>query len=174
MTPDALCSNLVRLIPNASLYHLGILTSSVHMAWVRSVCGRLEMRYRYSANLVYNNFPWPQVDESQKSKIEAAAQTILDTRAKYADCSLADLYDPNLMPDDLRDAHNANDRAVMKAYGFKSSMTEHEIVAELFKLYQKKGDELAAAEAAEKAAKKPHRKKAATPAAEEASSSTAD
>ncbi len=174
MTPDALCSNLVRLIPNASLYHLGILTSSVHMAWVRSVCGRLEMRYRYSANLVYNNFPWPQVDDDLKSKIEAAAQTILDTRAKYADCSLADLYDPNLMPDDLRDAHNANDRAVMKAYGFKSSMTEPEIVAELFKLYQKKVDELAAAEATEKATKKPRRKKTAAPAAEEASSSTTD
>ena len=162
ITPGVLCSNAVRLIPNASLYNFGVLTSSVHMAWVRVVCGRLEMRYRYSANLVYNNFPWPTVPDELKAKIEECAQKILDVRAKYHDCSLADLYDPNLMPEDLLKAHQANDRAVMKAYGFKSSMTESEIVAELFKLYQKKVDELAEAEAAQKAAKKPRKRKTAT------------
>ena len=136
MTPDVLCSNAVRLIPNASLYHFGVLTSNVHMAWMRVVCGRLEMRYRYSKDIVYNNFPWCQPTEEQKARIEQTAQAILDARAKYPDCSLADLYDEVTMPPELRRAHQENDRAVMAAYGFSTKMTESECVAELFKMYQ--------------------------------------
>lgn len=89
MTPDVLCSDLVFIIPKASLYHFGILTSNIHMAWMRAVCGRLEMRYRYSKDVVYNNFPWPTPTEQQKAKIEQTAQAILDARALYPDCSLA-------------------------------------------------------------------------------------
>ena len=137
MNPDVLCSNAVRLIPNASLYHFGILTSNVHMAWMRVVCGRLEMRYRYSKDIVYNNFPWPTPTEEQKAKIEQTAQAILDARAKYSDCSLADLYDEVTMPPELRKAHRDNDRAVMAAYGFTpGKTTESECVANLFEMYQ--------------------------------------
>lgn len=137
MTPDALSSDLVFIIPDASLYHFGVLTSNVHMAWMRVVCGRLEMRYRYSKDIVYNNFPWPTPTEEQKAKIEHTAQAILDARAKYPDCSLADLYDEVTMPPELRKAHQENDRAVMAAYGFKPGQTtESECVAELFKMYQ--------------------------------------
>ena len=136
MTPNVLCSDLVFLIPGATFYHLGVLTSSVHMAWMRAVCGRLEMRYRYSKDVVYNNFPWPTPTEAQKAKIEATAQAILDARALYPDCSLADLYDELTMPVELRKAHQANDKAVMEAYGFRKDMSESEIVAELFKMYQ--------------------------------------
>ena len=133
-------NNAVQIIPNATLYHFGILTSNVHMAWMRAVCGRLEMRYRYSANIVYNNFPWPSPTEEQMAKIEQTAQAILDARAKYPDSSLADLYDELTMPVELRKAHQENDRAVMQAYGFpvKSTFTESQCVAELFKLYQEK------------------------------------
>ena len=157
---DIISSNANLLVPNASLYHFGILTSSVHMAWMRAVCGRLEMRYRYSVNVVYNNFPWPfsekqtdlfasngthtkakNVSSEQirllKTKIEQTAQKILDARAKYPDSSLADLYDETVMPPELRKAHQENDRAVMQAYGFNPKMTESEIVAELFKIYEK-------------------------------------
>ena len=127
-------------MPNATLYHFGILTSSVHMAWMRTVCGRLEMRYDYSIKIVYNNFPWPSSDRSDWSelsdKISKTAQAILDARALYPDCSLADLYDEATMPPELRKAHQANDRAVMKAYGYAPSMTEPEIVADLMKRYQ--------------------------------------
>ena len=137
MTPDILSSDLVFLIPNASLYHFGILTSNVHMAWMRAVCGRLEMRYRYSKDVVYNNFPWPTPTEAQKAKIEQTAQAILDARALYPDCSLADLYDEVTMPPELRKAHQQNDRAVMQAYGFDiKTMTETSCVAELMKMYQ--------------------------------------
>ena len=136
MTPDVMCSNQVNLIPNASLYHFGILTSNVHMAWMRVVCGRLEMRYRYSKDIVYNNFPWPTPTDEQRARIETTAQAILDARAKYPDCSLADLYDEVTMPPELRRAHQDNDRAVMAAYGFPTSMTESACVAELFKMYQ--------------------------------------
>ena len=128
-------SNLVLLIPNASLYHFGILESNVHMAWMRAVCGRLEMRYRYSKDVVYNNFPWPSPTPEQQAKIEAAAQAILDARALYPDSSLADLYDPILMPKQLLLAHRENDRAVMQAYGFSTKMVESECVATLFKLH---------------------------------------
>ena len=137
LTPDVLCSDLVFIIPNATLYHFGVLTSGVHMAWMRAVAGRLEMRYRYSKDIVYNNFPWCSPTAEQKAKIEQTAQAILDARAKYPDCSLADLYDETTMPPELRKAHNANDKAVMQAYGFKPDMPESDIVAELMKMYQK-------------------------------------
>lgn len=136
VSPDVICGNANLLIPNATLYHFGILTSNVHMAWVRAVCGRLEMRYRYSSDIVYNNFPWPTPTDEQKAKIEQTAQAILDARALYPDSSLADLYDEVTMPPELRKAHQANDRAVMQAYGFKT-MTESSCVAELMKMYQK-------------------------------------
>lgn len=137
MTPDILCSNLVKIVPDATLYHFGILTSNVHMAWMRAVCGRLEMRYRYSKDIVYNNFPWPTPTEAQKAKIEQTAQAILDARALYPDCSLADLYDEVAMPPELRRAHQANDKAVMQAYGFWGKLnTETACVAELMKMYQ--------------------------------------
>ncbi|HAC32723.1 MAG TPA: methylase [Treponema sp.] len=106
------------------------------MAWMRAVAGRLESRYRYSKDIVYNNFPWCNPTNEQKTKIEQTAQAILDARALYPDSSLADLYDETLMPPELRKAHQANDRAVMAAYGFSTKMTESECVAELFKLYE--------------------------------------
>ena len=126
------------MLPAASLYSLGIMTSNVHMAWMRATCGRLEMRYSYSNTIVYNNFPWPNPTDEQKAKIEQTAQAILDARALYPDSSLADLYDELTMPVELRKAHQDNDRAVMAAYGFPiKTMTESQCVAELFKLYQK-------------------------------------
>lgn len=142
MSPDMLCSDLVFIVPNATAYHLGVLTSNAHMAWMRAVCGRLEMRYRYSKDIVYNNFPWPAPTEQQKAKIEQTAQAILDARALYPDSSLADLYDELTMPLELRKAHQANDRAVMDAYGFTKGTaartSESACVAELMKLYQQK------------------------------------
>ena len=134
--PDIVASNLVLIIPNASLYLFGVLTSNVHMAWMRTVCGRLEMRYRYSNTIVYNNFPWPSPTLEQKAKIEQTAQGILDARALYPDSSLADLYDPLIMPPELRKAHDRNNAAVMKAYGFPTSMSEADCVAVLMKMYQ--------------------------------------
>ena len=137
MSPDNLCSDLVFIIPDASLYHLGVLISNVHMSWMRAVCGRLKSDYRYSKDVVYNNFPWPNPSEEQKARIEQTAQGILDARALYPDCSLADLYDETTMPPELRKAHQANDRAVMQAYGFDvKTTTEASCVAELMKLYQ--------------------------------------
>lgn len=135
-------SNAVHLIPAATLYHFGILESNVHMAWMRVVCGRLKSDYRYSKDIVYNNFPWPvgagfipaRTDAAQ-SEISQTAQAILDARARYPDSSLADLYDPVSMPADLLEAHRANDRAVMAAYGFSPKMTEPECVAALFEMY---------------------------------------
>ena len=136
MSPDVLCSNAVRLIPDATLYHFGILTSNVHMAWMRVVCGRLEMRYRYSKDIVYNNFPWPTVTSEQEAEISRTAQAILDARNLYPDCSLADLYDEVTMPVELRRAHQANDKAVMKAYGLPVTTSESDTVAHLFQLYE--------------------------------------
>lgn len=137
MTPDILCSNLVKIVPYATLYHFGILTSNVHMAWMRAVCGRLEMRYRYSKDVVYNNFPWPTPTDEQKSRIEQTAQAILDARELYPDCSLADLYDEATMPPELRKAHQQNDKAVMQAYGFWGKLnSESACVAELMRMYQ--------------------------------------
>ena len=125
------------MMPEATFYHFGILTSNVHMAWMRAVCGRLKSDYSYSNTIVYNNFPWPTPTEAQKAKIEQTAQAILDARALYPDSSLADLYDEVTMPPELRKAHQNNDRAVMQAYGFSvKDMTESKCVAELMKLYQ--------------------------------------
>lgn len=134
---DIISSNAVQIIPDATLYHFGVLTSNVHMAWMRAVCGRLEMRYRYSKEIVYNTFPWPDPTDAQKAKIEQTAQAILDARALYPDCSFADLYDEVAMPPELRKAHQANDRAVMQAYGFDvKTMTESTCVAELMRMYK--------------------------------------
>ena len=131
-------SDLVFIIPNATLYHFGVLTSNVHMAWMRTVCGRLKSDYRYSKDIVYNNFPWCNPTPEQKAKIEQTAQAILDARVKYPDCSLADLYDETTMPPELRKAHQANDKAVMQAYGFWGRLnSESECVAELMRMYQK-------------------------------------
>ena len=129
-------TNAVTIIPDAEVYHFGVLESSVHMAWTRAVCGRLKSDYRYSKDIVYNNFPWPVPSDAQKAKIEETAQAILDARALYPDSCLADLYDDITMPTELRKAHRANDAAVMEAYGFRKDMTEAEIVAALFKMYQ--------------------------------------
>jgi hypothetical protein len=137
LSSKAISSNAVQIIPNATLFHFGILTSSVHMAWMRTVAGRLKSDYRYSKEIVYNTFPWCIPSEKQKAKIEQTAQSILDARAKYPESSLADLYDETFMPIELRKAHQSNDRAVMEAYGFAKDMTESEIVAELFKMYEK-------------------------------------
>lgn len=124
-------------MPSASVYHFGILTSNVHMAWMRAVCGRLKSDYSYSNTIVYNNFPWPTPTPEQQSKIEQTAQAILDARALYPDSSLADLYDPVLMPPELLKAHRENDKAVMQAYGFPiKDFTESDCVAELFKMYK--------------------------------------
>ncbi len=134
---NVIASNAASFVPNASIYHFGVLTSNVHMAWMRAVAGRLEMRYRYSVNIVYNNFPWCSPTEEQKAKIEKTAQMILDARAMYPDCSLADLYDEAVMPPELRKAHQLNDRAVMEAYGFWGKLnSESECVAELMGMYR--------------------------------------
>ncbi len=135
MSSDTICGNANLMIPDASLYHFGVLESSVHMAWMRVVCGRLKSDYRYSKDVVYNNFPWPEVSEEQRERIAQTAQAILDARALYPDSSLADLYDPITMPPELLKAHRDNDRAVMAAYGFPTTMQESEIVAKLFTLY---------------------------------------
>ena len=148
LSPDVLCSNKLRLLPGATPYHFGVLTSNVHMAWMRAVCCRLETRYSYSVDIVYNCFPWPGAEANSgapvhlcvpapvRERIERTAQGILDARAAHPSSSLADLYDELTMPPDLRKAHQDNDRAVMAAYGFKVGMTESECVAELFKRYQ--------------------------------------
>ena len=146
---ENLASNATLIIPDATLYHFGVLESSLHMAWMRAVCGRLKSDYRYSKDIVYNNFPWPAesasaaperypvVTPEQKAKIEQTAKGILEARALYPDNSLADLYDEVTMPPELRRAHQENDRAVMSAYGFDSrKMTEPECVAALLGLYE--------------------------------------
>ena len=138
LTKDTICSNKLQLMPDAEIYHFGVLMSNVHMAWMRAVCGRLKSDYDYSAKIVYNNFPWPTPTDTQKSKIEQTAQAILDARALYPDSSLADLYDELTMPPELRKAHQQNDRAVMQAYGFDvATTTETSCVAELMRMYQK-------------------------------------
>ena len=137
MGKDTISTNLNLIIPDATIYHFGILTSNVHNAWVRAVCGRLKSDYRYSKDIVYNNFPWCNPTPEQKAKIEQTAQAILDARALYPDSSLADLYDEVTMPPELRKAHQANDRGVMQAYGFDiKTTTESSCVAELMKMYQ--------------------------------------
>ena len=138
MDDKVICSNSLKLMPNATRYHFGVLNSQIHMAWMRTVGGRLKSDYRYSAKIVYNNFIWPDPTDAQRCKIEETAQAILDARELCPDSTLADLYDPDLMPDALRKAHEANDRAVLAAYGLKKDATEEEIVAYLFKLYAEK------------------------------------
>ena len=138
VSSDIIVTNAVFMIPNATLYHFCILTSNVHMAWTRAVCGRLKSDYRYSNTIVYNNFPWPQATDKQKAEIEKLAQFILDARANHPTSSLADLYDPIAMPPDLLKAHQNLDRAVMKLYGFPSKgFTEADCVAALMEMYQK-------------------------------------
>ncbi|MDO5464287.1 MAG: hypothetical protein Q4F40_05075 [Akkermansia sp.] len=134
LNQDTICTNKLYIIPDATLYHFGILTSTMHMAWTRAVCGRLEMRYQYSAKIVYNNFPWPEVTEAQQEKIAELAQGVLDARALYPDSSLADLYDPLTMPPELVAAHRKLDAAVEKAYGRKFA-DDAERVAFLFEKY---------------------------------------
>ena len=140
VSPEIIVNDAVQIIPGASLYHFGILTSNVHMAWVRAVCGRIKSDYRYSKDIVYNNFPWPTPTEQQKQKIEQTAQAVLDARSLYSDCSLADLYDELTMPPELRKAHHQNDIAVMQAYGFtkgsEAYKSEAACVAELMKRYE--------------------------------------
>lgn len=146
-TKDIISSDAVQIVPNATLYHFGVLTSNVHMAWMRAVCGRLKSDYRYSKEIVYNTFPWPKPTEEQRIKIEQTAQVILNAREQYSDCSLADMYGEKmyLFPE-LVKAHQDNDRAVMQAYGFakgrEAYKSEAACVAELMKLYQKKVEEL--------------------------------
>lgn len=142
---STIATNSATIIPNANLYDFGILTSNVHMAWMRTVCGRLKSDYRYSKDIVYNNFPWCNSTDEQKAKIEKTAQGILDARELYPECSLADLYDDLTMPKELRKAHQENDKAVMEAYGFckkdengkRTWLTESETVAKLMEMYQK-------------------------------------
>ena len=133
---DVIAGNKLFIIDGAGLYHFGIITSNVHMAWMRYVGGRLKSDYSYSKDIVYNDFPWPSPSPEQKAKIEQTAQGILDARALYSDSSLADLYDPLTMPPELRKAHNQNNVAVMKSYGFPTSMSEADCVAALMKMYQ--------------------------------------
>ncbi|GAA0204068.1 class I SAM-dependent DNA methyltransferase [Selenomonas dianae] len=133
---DVIASNLLFIIPNATRYHFGVLTSNVHMAWMRAVCGRMKSDYRYSKSIVYNNFPWCAPTDEQRAAIAQTAQGILDARARYPESSLADLYDDVTMPPDLREAHRANDRAVMRAYGFSTKLTESACVAALMKRYE--------------------------------------
>ena len=134
LNKNVVASNAASFVPNATLYHFGVLTSSMHMAWMRVVCGRLESRYRYSVNIVYNNYPWCNPTEEQKAKIEKTAQAILDARSQFPEASLADLYNPLTMPPVLRKAHEANDKAVEKAYG-KTFSNDDERVAFLFEKY---------------------------------------
>jgi hypothetical protein len=144
--PETLCSNLVKVAPNASLLHFGVLSSTMHNAWVRATCGRLESRYRYSKDIVYNNYPWPgfagePLSDKHRTAIEQAAQCVLDARAQFASSSLADLYDPLTMPPALLKAHQKLDTAVDAAYqpsgGKKTYASDAERVAFLFELYQR-------------------------------------
>lgn len=136
LSKDIIPGDKLFTMQEASLYHFGIMESNVHMAWMRAICGRLKSDYSYSNTIVYNNFPWPTPSEEQKAKIEQTAQAILDARALYPDSSLADLYDELTMPIELRKAHQANDVAVMAAYGFPKTYTESDIVAALMKKYK--------------------------------------
>jgi hypothetical protein len=136
MPANVIASNLCLIIPGATSYHFGVLSSTMHMAWVRSVCGRLKSDYRYSSGIVYNNFPWPEASEKQQTAIEAAAQGVLDARAHFPSATLADLYDPLTMPPELVKAHQTLDRAVDAAYGKSTFKSEAERVAFLFERYQ--------------------------------------
>lgn len=146
VSSDVIAANDLQIIPDAGVFHLGVLTSSMHMAWMKSTSGRLKSDYRYSAKFTYNNFPWPDPSETQRAAIEAAGQAILEARARYPDATLADLYDPLTMPAELRRAHQANDRAVDAAYGYKGDRADAPRVAFLFSLYQQRTSLLPAAQ----------------------------
>ena len=137
--PGALRSNLVRLMPDATRYHFGVLQSRLHNAWVRAVAGRLEGRFRYSAGVVYNNFIWPDISKEREQLIAELAQSVLDARETYSDATIAQLYDPDndWMYPELRAAHNALDAEVERAYGLEPSVDEKVIVERLFQLYAK-------------------------------------
>lgn len=137
LSPEIIAGDKLFMVADADLYLFGVLTSNVHMAWTRTVCGRLKSDYSYSNTVVYNNFPFPEPTSEQRERIERTARAILDARNLYPTCTLADLYDELTMPPELRKAHQANDFAVMNAYGFDKKITESECVAELMKLYQK-------------------------------------
>ena len=137
MPPDVIVSNLCLIIPDATLYHFGVLSSAMHMAWAKQVCGRLESRYRYSNKLVYNNFPWPEPTTKQRAAVEAAAQGVLDVRKKFPDATLADLYDPLAMPPALVKAHADLDRAVDRCYRPQPFDSDRHRVEHLFALYEK-------------------------------------
>ena len=136
LTPDIMTNNKLQVMKEGTLYELGILSSSVHNAWLRAVAGRLRDDFTYSVSVVYNTFPWPTPTETQKIAIEETAKQILEVRNRYPESSLAALYDDLLMPEELRKAHHSNDSVVMKAYGFPKDASESEIVARLFKMYQ--------------------------------------
>ena len=127
---------LLDKFPDADLFLFGILQSSVHMIWTKTFCGRLKSDFRYSATLIYNNFPFPEDEKNLRDKISATAENILQVRKKYSDSTLAELYDPTLMPKDLRDAHKKNDLAVLDAYGFDKNFSESEILSALMNLYK--------------------------------------
>lgn len=133
---NKLFSNLVKLMPNATLYHFGVLQSQVHMIWTKGVCGYKDFRPRYSTDIVFNNFPWPHPTEKQKAKIEATGKAILEARGKYAKTPLKDLYDRQTMPEEIKIAHIKNDKAVAEAYGFKNNMEENEIIKSLLEQYE--------------------------------------
>lgn len=143
LSSDDICGDANIMMPDATLYHFGVLMSNIHMAWTRAVCGRIKSDYRYSNDIVYNNFPWCNPTAEQRQKIEQTAQGILDARALYPNSSLADLYDEISMPPELRKAHTQNDKAVMQAYGFSiKDTTEESCVAELMKMYRQMAERI--------------------------------
>jgi hypothetical protein len=159
LAKDALTSDSAHAMPHATLYHFGVLSSTMHNAWMRTVAGRLESRYRYSVHIVYNNFPWPEdVSQDKRLAIARAADAVLIARAAHPNSTLADLYDPDAMPDDLRTAHHALDKTVDAAYGYRGGKDDAARVAFLFTLYQKLLAELLPAKTAVK-----RRKRAAAP-----------
>ena len=137
MAKDTIVTNLVYIIPHASLYHFGILTSAMHMGWMRTVCGRLKSDYRYSRDLCYNTFPWPSATEKQQQHIESLAQTVLDVRETYPELTLAQMYSPETMPQPLQDAHTALDIAVDRLYQNKPFADDEQRLQLLFTLYAK-------------------------------------
>ena len=138
MRPDAIATDATLIIPNAKLFHFGVLESSVHMSWMRVVAGRIKSDYRYSKDIVYNNFVWPEADDAMKQKISKTAQGILDARAKYPEATLGQMYSNLDLFTDPKRAHQANDKAVLEAYGLKADTSESDIVAHLFRLYEEK------------------------------------
>ncbi|GHV74584.1 hypothetical protein AGMMS49940_18860 [Spirochaetia bacterium] len=146
LSKDIIAGDSNIIIPGATLYEFGVLTSTMHMAWMRYVCGRLKSDYRYSASIVYNNFPWPKPTDKQREVIETVAEEVLDARALFPDSSLADLYDENAMPPELTKAHQKLDKAVEKAYGKTFEDDAGRRVAYLFELYQNMTKDLFTAE----------------------------